>query len=169
MGYAMYDQFNDTNQPSDFLSRSYPASTPNDEILARLSEALAAFTVKRLTPEAARLVRRQQREVFQAQALAALTSISDLVEQVFRLQPGELRSQSKTQHLALGRQVAMYLCRTVGQQSFTIIGDHLNRDHSTVIHGVNLIQRRIMREPKFRLFIKKLAGQVTNPAIAKAA
>ena len=50
----------------------------------------------------------------------------------------------------------MYLCRKITSNSFPSIGEHFGRDHSTVIHAVNLIERRVNNDAAFRLLIEKI-------------
>ena len=47
----------------------------------------------------------------------------------------------------LPRQLAMYLCRRLLNASFPHLGELFERDHSTVIHGVASIERRVKRRP----------------------
>ena len=113
-------------------------------------------------------------------ALAALTririagrlaNISAQVAREFRLRPDDLLSRSREQRIGFVRQLAMYLCRKITGASFESIGEHFNRDHSSVIHACELIERRIEGETAFRLFIEKLEGKITRtmPTTAAAA
>ncbi len=63
----------------------------------------------------------------------------------------------------------MHLCRRITGKRFVIIGTHFDRDHSTVIHARNLIERRLVRDAAFRLFIERLEGQITGAATNTAA
>ena len=56
----------------------------------------------------------------------------------------------------------MFLCRKITGAPFELIGAHFNRDHSTVTHAYQLIERRMLRDAAFRLFIEKLEGQITG-------
>jgi chromosomal replication initiator protein len=72
--------------------------------------------------------------------------------------------------VAFARQVAMYLCRKLSRSSFPVIGQHFDRDHSTVIHGCGLIGRRVAGEPAFAAALERLEQQLTHsPAITAAA
>jgi chromosomal replication initiation ATPase DnaA len=54
--------------------------------------------------------------------------------------------------------------------SFPMIGGYFSKDHSTVIHACNTIQKRIEAEPGFRTVIEELErGIALGPAMTKAA
>ena len=61
--------------------------------------------------------------------------IASAVCEHFSLRPSDLRSQRRSRHVAVPRQVAMYLCRRLLNASFPHIGELFGRDHSTVIHA----------------------------------
>jgi len=70
-----------------------------------------------------------------------------------------MKSKKRTQHIAFCRQVAMYLCRKLTDNSFPVIGEHFGRDHSTVIHAYNLIMRRVTSDSAFRLSVTTIEEQ----------
>jgi chromosomal replication initiator protein len=82
--------------------------------------------------------------------------IQKAVAEFFHVRLTDLKSKKRTQHIAFCRQVAMYLCRKLTGSSFPVIGDAFGRDHSTVIHAHNLIQRRVTNDSAFRLSIEKI-------------
>lgn len=100
-----------------------------------------------------------------------LLVISDRVVREFRLRPDDLQSRTRDQRITFARQLARFLCRRITDPPFETIGEHFKRDHSTVIHAVNLIERRMVRDTAFRPFIEKLEGQITGtiPATTAAA
>jgi chromosomal replication initiator protein len=59
----------------------------------------------------------------------------------------DLLSASRRQPLVLSRQIAMYLCRELTDLSLPKIGEHFNRDHTTVLHSVDKV-RRILRSDR---------------------
>ncbi|HKV53579.1 MAG TPA: chromosomal replication initiator protein DnaA [Candidatus Binataceae bacterium] len=87
------------------------------------------------------------------------------VSDSFHIRLMDLKSKKRTQHIAFCRQVAMYLCRKLTDNSFPVIGEHFARDHSTVIHAFNLINRRVMADSAFRQSIEKIErGLKTDPS-----
>src|SRR5215468_1788198 len=88
----------------------------------------------------------------------SIESIQKAVCEFFNVRPADLRSKRRTRTVAVPRQVAMYFCRRYTDASFPSIGDHFgNRDHSTVIHATQVVERRIKDDPTFRAAIERIA------------
>ena len=86
--------------------------------------------------------------------------ILDAVGKIFGVTPKGLKSKIRTQRVALARQVVMYLLRNENRMSTIEIGEFLNRDHSTVIHGSRMIAARIAKDTAFAMTIAELTGYV---------
>ncbi len=75
----------------------------------------------------------------------------------FGLQPGELAARRRTKKVAEARQVAMYIMRKHLGASFPTIGSQIGgRDHSTVIHACNAVEKRRGSDTRFRHMIDTL-------------
>ena len=59
----------------------------------------------------------------------------------------DVLSSSRRQPLVLCRQISMYLCRELTDLSLPKIGEHFNRDHTTVLHSVEKV-KRILRSDR---------------------
>ncbi len=68
----------------------------------------------------------------------------------FSIRPTELHSRRRSRHVAMPRQVAMYLCRRHLRESFPTIGEFFGRDHSTVMHAVSVTERRLKDDEGLR-------------------
>jgi chromosomal replication initiator protein len=125
--------------------------------LTRLS-ALASMDRAPITVEFARqalhdLIRVQDQR-------PGIDGIQKTVSDFFHIRLADLKSKKRTQHIAFCRQVAMYLCRKLTDNSFPVIGEHFGRDHSTVIHAYNLIARRVGNDSAFRMSIDKIEREL---------
>jgi len=121
--------------------------------LTRLA-ALASITGSPLTIE---FEHRALRDLIPAdESKPGIDVIQRVVADSFHIPLADLKSKKRTQHVAFCRQVAMYLCRKITGNSFPTIGKHFGRDHSTVIHAFNLIERRVNKDAAFRLLIEKI-------------
>jgi chromosomal replication initiator protein len=89
-----------------------------------------------------------------------IDGIQKTVSDFFHIRLTDLKSKKRTQHIAFCRQVAMYLCRKLTDNSFPVIGEHFGRDHSTVIHAYNLIARRVGNDSAFRMSIEKIEREL---------
>jgi chromosomal replication initiator protein len=86
-----------------------------------------------------------------------LKDIRKKVAESFNLTEESLCSKRKTQEIALARQVAMYLTRSLTKTSLKIIGlEFGGRDHSTVIHACNLIAENLKKDLEFKLKIDQI-------------
>jgi chromosomal replication initiator protein len=86
-----------------------------------------------------------------------IESIQKAVCDFYNIRPNELRSKKRTRNVALPRQVAMYLCRRYTEASFPVIGDRFGgRDHSTVIHAAQVVERRLQEDASFRASVERL-------------
>ncbi|MBX3024751.1 chromosomal replication initiator protein DnaA [bacterium] len=93
-----------------------------------------------------------------------IESIQKAVCDFYRIRPNDLRSKRRTRTIAVPRQVAMYLCRRYTNASFPVIGDRFGgRDHSTVIHAAQVIERRLRDEPGFRATVERLERLLERP------
>jgi chromosomal replication initiation ATPase DnaA len=62
----------------------------------------------------------------------------------FGLDAIDMQSECRYQRVTHPRQIAMYLCRKLTVRSLPEIGRLFGgRDHSTVIHAINVVERRI--------------------------
>ncbi len=90
-----------------------------------------------------------------------VVSLDDVEKEVishFGLRSGDLRARRRTKKIAEARQVAMYLMRQKAGASYPMIGAHLGgRDHSTVIHACQSIERRRKEDSRMRLVLETVA------------
>jgi chromosomal replication initiator protein len=132
--------------------------------LTRLA-ALASVTGSPITIEVARQGLRDLIRTYESKP--DIEAIQRVVSDCFHIRLAELKSKKRTQRVAFCRQVAMYLCRKITSNSFPSIGEHFGRDHSTVIHAFNLIERRVNNDSAFRFSIEKIERGLKNaPASA---
>ncbi len=90
-----------------------------------------------------------------------LETIEKAVCSYFSITPNDLKGKSKKKEIASGRQIAMYLGKELTNSSLKTIGLHFGgRDHSTVIHGYNTIQKKIDRSNEVRTQIEELKKRI---------
>ena len=84
-------------------------------------------------------------------AALTATAIQGAVAKEFSVTVDGLRSKSRTKHLTIPRQVAMYLIRELlGTQLVEIGAAFGGRDHSTVIHSLEKVQISLKEDQVFR-------------------
>ena len=120
---------------------------------------LGAFASLNRCPITVEFAREVLQNVIRDKHERAITieSIQKAVCEFFNIRPNELRSKKRTRNVALPRQVAMYLCRRYTEASFPVIGDRFGgRDHSTVIHAAQVVERRLQEDGVFRATVERL-------------
>jgi chromosomal replication initiator protein len=61
-----------------------------------------------------------------------------------------MKSPCRWRRVAWPRQVAMYLTRELTHHSLPMIGHHFGeRDHTTVLHAIRAVQRRMVADPLY--------------------
>ena len=89
--------------------------------------------------------------------------IQDVVANYFKIDKKDMVSAKKSNDIAYPRQIAMYLCRTVGQMSFPRIGnDFGGRDHTTVMHAFKKIEKEIKENTNTKLIVESVKTIITN-------
>jgi chromosomal replication initiator protein len=79
----------------------------------------------------------------------------------FGLRPGDLQARKRTRKIADARQVAMYVMRHHCGASLPAIGQYLGgRDHSTVVHGCQVIEQRKRSDARFRALLETVIRSV---------
>ena len=85
-------------------------------------------------------------------------TIADVVQAVtdhYAVTMRDLTGKSRTQAISVPRQVCMYLCRQHTDESLESIGRFFgNRDHTTVMYGVQKIQKRVKEDPSISELIE---------------
>ncbi len=89
----------------------------------------------------------------------SIEQIQRRVAESYNISPEMMQAKRKTAEVALARQIAMYLCRTLTSSSLKGIGAAFGgRDHSTVIHAHKTILEMIRKDVNLKLRI----DQITN-------
>ncbi len=84
-----------------------------------------------------------------AQKHIDIQTIQKAVTEHFGLKPNDLKSKNRSRNLAVPRQIAMFLCREITDDSLPQIGKFFGgRDHSTVIHAHQKIKKEIETNTK---------------------
>ena len=76
-------------------------------------------------------------------------TILEAVSNHFNVKIDEIRSKKRNQPITNARQVYMYLTREILNESLLNIGKSIDRDHSTVIHGIEKIEEKIKKDKNF--------------------
>ena len=101
--------------------------------------------------------------VLQKEKVISADYIQEVVAKYFNIDKKDLISSKKSNDIAHPRQIAMYLCRAVAQMSFPKIGAEFgNRDHTTVMHAVNKIEKEIKEKTNTKLIVESVKNIIQD-------
>ncbi|MDN5276237.1 MAG: chromosomal replication initiator protein [Clostridiales bacterium] len=87
--------------------------------------------------------------------------IQQVVADYFHLKVDDFKSKKRSRPIAYPRQIAMYLCRELTDQSLPKIGEEFGgRDHTTVIHACEKIQEDMQKDSQLRRTIDELKKKI---------
>ena len=83
-----------------------------------------------------------------------IEGIQKFVSDYYQLKHGELKSRNNSKSIAMPRQIAMYLCKSLTNASLPEIGRSFGgKHHSTVIHSIRKIEDLRKRDGNFNTLI----------------
>lgn len=89
--------------------------------------------------------------------------IIEVISEHFNITTNEIYSVNKSRNIAYPRQIAMYLCRRLTDYSLSDIGKIMgNRDHTTILHGIDKVEKNIKMDPSLQNTIDVLTKKI-NP------
>ena len=90
-----------------------------------------------------------------------INRIQRIVAEHFQISVDDMKSKKRSANLAFPRQVAMYLCRKLTNESFPKIGIEFGgKDHSTVMHSVEKIEKEMLTNKELTNIIEKLKKEI---------
>ena len=114
--------------------------------------AFASLTGREISLELAQEVLKNVIE--QDEKAITIESIQKFVSEYYQLKFGELKSKNNSKSIALPRQIAMYLCKTLTRASLPEIGRSFGgKHHSTVIHSIKKVEELRKRDADFNKLI----------------
>ena len=147
VNYIASNVGNDVRQLEGSINRlvAYSAIMNESNITVDFAmEALKDFTKKQVTDS--NNIRRIQKEV----------------ANFYKISYEDMKSKKRTPSLAIPRQVAMYLCRKLTDESYERIGiEFSGKNHATVIHACNKIAGEMKTNSSLKSAIDNIEKQLT--------
>ncbi len=101
--------------------------------------------------------------VEQAQSILTIETIQKRVADHFQIRHSDMTSKRRPNNIAIPRQAAMYLARTLTKHSLQEIGDAFGgRDHGTVIHACKAVDNMMEQDASMRGSIEFLRTQLAR-------
>ena len=121
---------------------------------AELNRSLAEVVLRNLLPETG------IQEVSAPRIIAVITDY-------FGVSVDQLKGPSRKADVVLPRQIAMYLCRELTEQSLPSIGNSFGRNHATVLHAHRTVGTKMKKDAGLRqtiLSLQQRLGGVAAPS-----
>ncbi len=99
----------------------------------------------------------------QAQNILTVETIQKRVAEHFQIRQSDMTSKRRPNNIAIPRQIAMFLTRTLTKHSLQDIGDAFGgRDHGTVIHACKAVDNMMEQDAGMRGSIEFLRNQLSK-------
>ena len=90
-----------------------------------------------------------------------IEQVLQLVASNYNVTVEEIKSKKRVSKIAVPRQIAMYICRTVLEESLPKIGSVFGgKDHTTVMYSVDKIKAEIKNDANLEKEINKIISQI---------
>ena len=87
--------------------------------------------------------------ILQKASVISIEYIQEMICKYFNITMKDLKSSQRSNDIAFPRQIGMYLCRILTNESFPKIGEAFGkRDHTTVMHAYKKIEQEIKQNPE---------------------
>ncbi len=87
------------------------------------------------------------------------------VARAWGLDPARLRTRSRRRDVLIPRQVVLYFCRKYTPASLASIGELVGRNHSSVIHSLTTLEKRLLSDRSLRQKVEFIEQRLlTEPA-----
>ncbi|UUM11470.1 chromosomal replication initiator protein DnaA [Clostridiaceae bacterium HFYG-1003] len=88
--------------------------------------------------------------------------IQEVVANYYNLSVDDLKGQRRTRNVAMPRQIAMYLSRTLTSTSLPKIGEEFNKDHTTVMHAYTKIHEALASDSALKTTVDNITKKLSN-------
>jgi chromosomal replication initiator protein len=90
-----------------------------------------------------------------------MEGVMEVVADHYSIKVTDMKSKRRTRNITFPRQVAMYLIRHMTDRSLPEIGEAFGgRDHTTVIHAVEKIEKELKLDPSLQNTITELENLI---------
>lgn len=91
------------------------------------------------------------------------SKIQHKVADFYEITPADLKGKKRSKTIVVPRQIAMYLCRELTNDSLPRIGQEFGgKDHTTVMHAINRIQEEMEGSQRLRDEINQLKNKIKD-------
>jgi len=123
--------------------------------------AIAAQHNGEITLDLAKQAIKTTNPAFEAVKKIGIDLIQQIVADYFNIKIQDLSSRKRPENIAKARQIAMYITRQLTEYSLVQIGQYFGgKDHTTVMHAIDKIEKMIKADEKFKTTVDELMARV---------
>ena len=88
-------------------------------------------------------------------------TIQKMVANYYHIKTSDIKSSKRLKNIVLPRQISMYISRKLTSSSFPEIGSKFGgKDHSTIIHAIKKIEKKMEEDMHLRSTVEKLINNL---------
>ncbi|MCL2617536.1 MAG: chromosomal replication initiator protein DnaA [Defluviitaleaceae bacterium] len=144
---------------TQYLSKNIVSNVRDLEGALNKISAMSKLSEQSITIESAELI---VQEIMGESAKREITMelVQQIVADYYSLTLADIKSRRRTKNVAYPRQIAMYLCRKLLDESSTKIGQAFGKDHSTIIHGCDKIADDVEHDIHLRNVLFEIENRI---------
>ncbi len=125
-----------------------------ESALTKLIMNFSAFEYEITTERVEELLR----DKFESETARSPTieTIQKKVAEYYDIRLADMTSKKRPQNIAFPRMIAMYFSRKMTNHSLPAIGEAFNRNHATILHAIDTIEKKQKESDNFRTSINQL-------------
>ena len=101
--------------------------------------------------------------VLQKEKVISADYIQEIVAKYFNIDKKDLVSTKKSNDVVYPRQIAMFLCRNIGQMSFPKIAEEFNKkDHTTIMHAYKKIEKDVKENSNTKMIVESVKNIIKD-------
>lgn len=115
-------------------------------------------------PITAELAREALNDVFISSESRRISceDVMTAVAEYYDVSVEDLKSPKRQRNIAVPRQVAMYICREIGNLSLPNVGTAFNRDHTTVMHACEKVSGEMKTDPDLKMLVENIIHKLKD-------
>ena len=94
--------------------------------------------------------------------IVSVQDIQEAVARYYHISLEDLKGKKRTKSIVEPRQIAMYLCRDVINESYPQIAAAFSRDHTTILHAYDKISKEIDKNPETKQIILDIKAKLSS-------
>ncbi len=123
--------------------------------------AYASLSEKAFTADLAREALKDIIHSKEKDRMITVKLIQQVTADYFNISPADITGKKRTKSFSFPRQIAMYLCRQLTDESLPYIGEQFGgKDHTTILHGCKKIQRDIETDYNLKKAVENIQKMI---------